>query len=136
MKFWIIVLPFCSILNFIPVVELIFLVRILGLHHNHILTCFPNLLTGFFFFFGQIRFRVITKGVYQQVSLFRLFYKHLTCKRTSKQHSVFPYFSVSPLHSKNTHMDSISHISFSSFFELYRTQENLGIFQQLTNGCN
>ena len=50
MKFWIIVLPFCSILNFIPVVELIFLVRILGLHHNHILTCFPNLLTGFFFF--------------------------------------------------------------------------------------
>ena len=49
MKFWIIVLPFCSILNFIPVVELIFLVRILGLHHNHILTCFPNLLTVFFF---------------------------------------------------------------------------------------
>ena len=66
MKFWIIVLPFCSILNFIPVVELIFLVRILGLHQNHILTCFPNLLTVFFFF-GQIRFRMITKGEYQQV---------------------------------------------------------------------
>ena len=50
MKFWIIVLPLCSILNFFPVVELIFLVRILGLHHNHTLTCFPNLLTNFFFF--------------------------------------------------------------------------------------
>ena len=65
MKFWMVVLPFCSILNFIPVVELIFLVRILGLHHNHILTCFPNLLTHFFFY--QIRFRMMTKGVYQQV---------------------------------------------------------------------
>ena len=48
MKFWIIVLPFCSILNFIPVVELIFLARILGLSQSYI-DMFSNLLTGFFF---------------------------------------------------------------------------------------
>ena len=53
MKFWMVVLPFCSILNFIHVVELIFLVRILGLHHNHILTCFLNLMTRFFFFWSN-----------------------------------------------------------------------------------